>query len=166
MPPRRKPVRKGGVLRGLCAENRYNPGPFQRRNDVKIVLHNDTELSVSRLHEPGFDIDSSDSDLALGALQLCIVSLAWCTYSLLASYGQRIDAPADEISLRLRWRYAERPHRVAHVDMAIHWPQIPESRLDAAMRAAASCTVHNTLQHGLEIETQIERGGEAAGGRP
>lgn len=124
---------------------------------MKIVLHTDTELSVSRLQEPGFETDSVRPDLSLGAIQLCIVSLAWCTYSVLASYGQRINAPVDDLSLRLCWRYAERPHRIGHIDMAIHWPQVPESRLDAAMRAAASCTLHNSLQHGLEIDTSIER---------
>lgn len=124
---------------------------------MQIVLHNDTELSVSQLQEPGFNTTVAHPDLKLGAVHLSLVSLAWCTYSVLASYGQRIDAPTDDLSVRVHWRYVERPHRIGHIEMAVHWPQVPESRLDAAMRAAASCTLHNSLQHGLEIDTLIER---------
>ena len=124
---------------------------------MKIALHTATDISVSRLHETGFEIDSQDPDVQLGAIHMCVASLAWCTYSMLASYGQRIDAGVGDMSIRLQWRYAERPHRIGHIDMAIHWPEVPESRLDAAMRAAAMCTLHNTLQHGLEIDTTIER---------
>ena len=56
----------------------------------------------------------------------------------------------------LTWRYAEKPHRIGHIDMKIHWPRVPESRIDAAMRAAAMCTLHNTLTHDVEIDTSIE----------
>ncbi len=128
---------------------------------MKIVLNNDTDLSVSQLHQSGFDVDSADPAVQLGAIHLCIASLAWCTYAVLASYGQRIDAATDDLSIRLRWGYVERPHRLGRIDMAIHWPQVPESRLDAAMRAAASCTLHNSLQHGVEIDTSIERAADA-----
>ena len=124
---------------------------------MKITQHHDTDISVSLLHEPGFDIHSEDPQAYFGAVHMCVVSLAWCTFSVLASYGQRIDAGVQDLSMRLRWSYAERPRRIDKVDMAIHWPQVPEARLDATMRAAALCTLHNTLQRGLEIETSIER---------
>ncbi|MHB8472012.1 MAG: OsmC family protein [Gammaproteobacteria bacterium] len=128
---------------------------------MKIVLHNDTDLSVSHFPQNGFDIDSVDPQVHFGAMHLFVASVAWCTYAVLASYGQRIDAATDDLSIRLRWGYVERPHRLGRIDMAIHWPQVPESRLDAAMRAAASCTLHNSLQHGVEIDTSIERAANA-----
>lgn len=124
---------------------------------MKITLHHATDISVSQLHEAGFDIDSQDPEAQFGAIHMCVASLAWCTYSVLASYGQRIDAGVEDMRIRLQWRFVERPHRIGHIDMVIHWPQVPESRLDAAMRAAAMCTLHNTMMHGLEIDTSIER---------
>ncbi len=123
---------------------------------MKIALHSDTEISVTRLYEAGIEFDNQTTDVHPGAVQLCVASLAWCTYSILASYGQRIEAGTDEMSVRLNWRYTERPHRIGHIDMTVHWPQVPETRMDAAMRAAAMCTLHNTLLHGVEIDTSIE----------
>ncbi len=123
---------------------------------VKITLHTDTRISVSRLHEAGFEFDSQDPAVHSGAVHLCVASLAWCTYSILASYGQRIEAGTDGMTVDLAWRYAEKPHRIGHIDMTIHWPQVPETRMDAAMRAAAMCTLHKTLLHGVEIDTTIE----------
>ena len=124
---------------------------------VKIIQHSDTDISVSLLHQPGFDISSEDSEAHFGAIHMCVASLAWCTFSVLASYGQRIETPATDMTIRLQWNYAQRPYRIEKIKMAIHWPQVPESRLDAAMRAAALCTLHNTMMHGLEIDTSIER---------
>jgi hypothetical protein len=140
---------QSGTITALA--RRYRTPP------VKITLHTDTQISVTRLHEAGFEIESLDPEVHAGAIHLCVTSLAWCTYSVLASYGQRIEAGTDDMTVRLNWKYAERPHRIGHIDMTIHWPQVPESRLDAAMRAAAMCTLHNTLQHGAEIDTMIER---------
>lgn len=124
---------------------------------MKIIQHSDTDISVSLLHQPGFDISSENPESHFGAVHMCVVSLAWCTFSLLASYGQRIETAATDMTIRLQWNYAQRPYRIEKVTMAIHWPQVPESRLDAAMRAAAMCTLHNTMMHGFEIDTTIER---------
>lgn len=129
----------------------------RRSLPVKIILHSDTQITISHFHEAGFEFETLDAEIHPGAIHLCMTSLAWCTYSVLASYAQRIEAGADDITARLSWRYVERPHRIGHIDMSIHWPQVPESRLDAAMRTAAMCTLHNTLQHGTEIDTVIER---------
>jgi uncharacterized OsmC-like protein len=124
---------------------------------LKIELHGETDLSVSEMHLPGVEIIGETEALHYSALKMFVASLAWCTWAVLATYGERIDAAIDDLHFRMRWRYAEKPTRISNVSMDITWPSLPESRLDAAMRAAAMCTVHNTLHHDVEIDTNVER---------
>lgn len=124
---------------------------------VNIQLVSDTEIRLSRLHNDGFDVTADHPELYYGAMETFVTSLAMCTFAVLSAYGERIDAGVEDLTMRMRWRYGERPHRIESVDMEIHWPEIPDSRLDAAMRAAATCTLHHTLEHAVEVETMIDR---------
>ncbi len=122
---------------------------------MNIKLISDTEIFLSRLHEEGFDVSSDDSALHFGAMETFVTSLAMCTFAVLASYAKRIDAGIDGLTMGMSWGYGEKPHRIKQLEMDIGWPEIPESRLDAAMRAAATCTLHRTLEHSVEVETMI-----------
>ena len=57
--------------------------------------------------------------------------------------------------MHLAWSYVEDPFRIKKIDMEIDWPELPESRMGAAWRAAAMCTIHNTLAHPPEILTRV-----------
>jgi len=122
---------------------------------VNIKLVSDTDIFLSRLHEEGFDVSSDDPALHFGAMGTFATSLAMCTFAVLASYAQRVDVGVDDLTIGMSWGYGEKPHRIKQLDMDIRWPEVPESRLDAAMRAAATCTLHRTLEHSVEVETMI-----------
>ena len=124
---------------------------------MEIELISKTEIVLQRLEETGFNISSSNPDLHYGAMQMYVSSLAMCTYSVLAVYGERVEASVDGLTIRLKWSYGSKPVRIDQVEMDILWPEIPESRLDAAMRAAATCTIHRTMEHSVEVETMIDR---------
>ncbi len=121
---------------------------------MQIRLYGEEDLFIDAFHEPGMNVNT-EGDAHFGALQMFATSLASCTYAVLASYGERIDVGADGLSMRITWRYVEKPFRVGEINMDIRWPGLPESRLDAAQRAAAMCTLHNTLKDCVEIETQV-----------
>ena len=123
---------------------------------MKVHVKSETEIELTKLHQDGFDIVADDPALHFGSMQMFASSIAMCTFSVLASYGRRFDAESDDITIGLTWAYAERPYRMEVLAMDISWPQLPESRLDAATRAARHCTLHNTLQHGLEVETMVQ----------
>ena len=123
---------------------------------MRIHIRSETEVDLSQLHEAGFEVSSEESAPAFGAMQMFAAAVAMCTHAVLASYGQRCGAPADGIRIRVRWRYAERPKRIESLDMDVRWPQLPDSRLDAATRAAHQCTLHNTLGHGVEVSTLVD----------
>lgn len=123
---------------------------------MKIELHSDTELVLNQLDIDGFEVMPVGPELHFGSMQMFGTAVGMCTFSVLASYGQRLGISADGIAITLKWTYAERPYRIAEMDMRIRWPQLPASRLDAATRAAHHCTLHNTLRYGAEVVTLVE----------
>ncbi len=124
---------------------------------MRVVVHGETDLEVDRFPRPELEVEVHGPEAGFSALQLFATSMALCTFSVLAAYGEATAVPADDIAMRLRWRYAERPYRIAYLQMEITWPGVPESRIAAATRAAEHCALHNTLAHPPHVETFIRR---------
>lgn len=124
---------------------------------MHIVMNSAEDLDISDFNQPGINIESNDPEAHYSALQMFATSLALCTYSVLASYAEQIDVKADKLAVHMQWRYAEQPFRIDHIEMEIDWPELPESRLQAAQRAAAMCTLHNTLAQPPDVITQVNR---------
>jgi uncharacterized OsmC-like protein len=117
-----------------------------------------TELEVRELGRPAFVLSGDAGGEGFGALQMFAASLGACTGAVLVAYSENVlHVPVDGLRLRVRWRYAERPRRVGALELEVHWPELPEDRLDAVRRAAASCTVHRTLERAPDVETTVHR---------
>jgi uncharacterized OsmC-like protein len=124
---------------------------------MKIEIKNEVEIWLSHLHEAGIEIAREDPELYFGSMQMFVTAIALCTFSVLASYGERFGTPAEGITVGMKWDYAQRPFRISKIDMDIRWPNLPQSRLDAATRAAQQCTLHNTLHHDVDVETLVQQ---------
>ena len=122
---------------------------------MRIVLHSGTDITLTGFDEPGFEVESESPDAHFSALPMFAASLGLCTYSVIAEYARRFDAPTDEIDIDVTWNYVEDPYRIGEIDMEIRWPSLPESRQQAVERAAAQCTIHNTLVHPPSVETTV-----------
>lgn len=122
---------------------------------MRVILHTEEDLEFRDFGTPSLEIQPEDPGAHYSALQMFATSLALCTYSILASYAEQIDIPDENLVIRMRWIYAEDPMRVSDIDMDIEWPELPSSRLEAARRAAAHCTIHNTLAHPPRVETRV-----------
>lgn len=123
---------------------------------MNIELHGASDLTLRNFEMPGFDVTVDEGeDVHFSALQMFATSLGLCTASVLETYGRRFDAPTDDLSMRITWSYAEDPYRVDAVELSIDWPSLPDSRRKAARRAAAQCTIHNTLHDPPEVETRL-----------
>lgn len=105
--------------------------------------------------ESGFIIDPGDAD-TISPFHLLAASLATCTYSVLYSYGQHAGIPVEGLAIDVTWELGGDPFRVTRMDMALHWPDLPAARTRAAERAAAQCTIHHTLAHGVDVGTRME----------
>ena len=124
---------------------------------MKIVLHAPEDLELKSFDEPGMDIEARDPEAHYGATQMFAASLALCTGSVLVAYADQAGAHVTDLAIRVKWHYADKPFRIGAIDMAIRWPSLPETRLDAARRAASHCTLHHTLEQIPELTTTIGR---------
>jgi uncharacterized OsmC-like protein len=111
-------------------------------------------LTIRQVGAAGLQIPD---DSHLDAVQLLACALGSCTWATLATYGQRFDRSADDIEIKVRWALGDGPKRVATMSLDISWPSLPESRLDAATRAARHCTIHATLAHGCEVDAFVDQ---------
>ncbi len=125
---------------------------------MELRLHGETDVEAAVLTEPGLELVGDAGGEGFGPLQMFAASLALCTVSVLYAYAHEVAKVGIEgLSIRVRWTYGTRPNRVDHIEMIVRWPELPEARLEPARRAAASCTIHRTLEHPPEVVTRVER---------
>jgi uncharacterized OsmC-like protein len=130
-------------------------GATEKEIIMKVILHGDENLEFREFSHPGLEIHPEQPEYEYSALQMFATSLAICTFSILASYGDQMDVTADDIYMTVNWRYAKDSGGIKDIDMDIHWPGLPESRLQAARRAASLCPLHQTLEKPPDIETRV-----------
>jgi len=123
---------------------------------MELRLHGRTDIEVVEVATPGLEIVGDADGEGFGPLQMFAASLALCTASVLYGYAREVlDVGIDGLSVRVRWSYGERDSRVERVETTVRWPEVPEDRVAAAERAAATCTIHGTLEHPPEVVTTV-----------
>lgn len=122
---------------------------------MKVIMHDEENLEFRQFTTPDLEIESEDPHFHYSALQMFATSLAICTYSILTSYAEQVDTSTDNLFMYIKWQYSQDPFRIKHIDMDIHWPDLPESRLTAAQRVASLCTLHSTLEMPPEVITKV-----------
>ncbi|GAC1565094.1 MAG: hypothetical protein NVS2B7_39240 [Herpetosiphon sp.] len=100
----------------------------------------------------GFDVIGDH----FGPLQMLAASLAICTASVVLAYADTAHLSVDGFGIDLTWNYVDDPYRVGTYQMTLLIPAtVPPARHKALLRAAETCTVHNTLLHAPTIATEI-----------
>ena len=128
---------------------------------MKIILL--AEDAVRLEPEPGpMTIEALSADQLYSPFHMLASGLAFCTYSILASWAETAKLSADDCAIEVRWTFAEQPHRIGSTTLTLDWPSLPESRTNAARRVAEMCPIHQTLHHAPT--SVIERAGAAAAG--
>ncbi len=103
--------------------------------------------------DDGLNIDGEP----FGPVQMLATSLALCTASAIQSYAQTAKLDISGLAIELHWEYADSPYRVSTYAMTLHLPDhLPEPRRRAFVRAADTCTVHQTLHHGAHVATTVQ----------
>ena len=120
---------------------------------MEIHLKTDDSIRLTA-REAGFSFEPGEA-ASLSPFHLLAASLATCTFSVLASYGDQAGIPVEGLAIDVDWEIGGDPYRVTRMEMALEWPSLPESRTEAARRVAAQCTVHHTLEEGSHVETRV-----------
>lgn len=92
-------------------------------------------------------VEAASADMQYSPFHMLASALASCTFSVLHSWATHAKVPVDDLTLDVRWEFADDPHRVASMAVSFGWPSLPANRLAAASRVAELCTVHATLTH-------------------
>jgi uncharacterized OsmC-like protein len=113
---------------------------------VKITLLSDEAIRLE-VTAGAMTIEALTPEQSYSAFHMLASSLAYCTWSVLASWASHANISPDDLAIEVRWTFAEKPHRVGNMDLTFTWPSLPENRREAAKRASALCAVHATLTH-------------------
>jgi len=121
---------------------------------LKIILL--AEDTVRLEPEPGpMTIEALSADQLYSPFHMLASGLAFCTYSILASWAETAKLSADDCAIEVRWSFVEEPHRIGAIALTLDWPSLPPGRTNAAKRVAEMCPIHTTLHH--PPTTTIER---------
>lgn len=113
---------------------------------MKILLLSDDAIRLEPI--PGaLTIEAASPEMSYSPFHMLASGLATCTVSVLHSWATHAKIPVADLTLEVRWRFGEDPHRVADIAVTFDWPSLPANRLGAARRVAEMCTVHATLMH-------------------
>jgi putative redox protein len=121
---------------------------------MKIVLLSEYSIRLSPTPGP-LSIEAESAAMVYSPFHMMASGLAACIYSILQSWATNADFDADDLQVDVEWEFAEAPHRVGRYGLRLVWPSLPEARRAAALRAAALCPVHKTLEHPPEISTEL-----------
>lgn len=129
---------------------------------MRITLTGEYGIRLEPLPGP-MTIEAESADQLYSPFHMLASGLAFCTYSVLASWASNARLDPDDIVVDVTWEFAEDPHRVGSIRMNVEWPSLPPQREKAAERVAEMCAIHATLMHSPTVETVVRPGAAVAG---
>ena len=113
---------------------------------MKITLLADDAVRLEPIPGP-MTIEAPTAEMAYSPFHMLASSLATCTYSVIESWAHHAKLGLDDLTIDVRWKFGEEPHRVSDIAVTFDWPSLPANRIAAARRVAGLCTIHATLHH-------------------
>lgn len=123
---------------------------------MKITLLSDDAIRLTPEAGP-LTIEAESAERTYSPFHMLASSLATCTFSVMYSWATHADLRADDLTIEVRWTFAEDPQRVGEISLTFDWPSLPERRLPAAKRVAEMCTIHATVRHSPRITIEAAR---------
>ncbi len=92
-------------------------------------------------------VEDGGEDTAPTPTELFVSGLAACVLFYAERFLRRHGLPTLGLSVACDYGWAEKPHRVAAIELRVTAPDIPAAKRAAFQRVIERCTVHNTLEH-------------------
>lgn len=99
--------------------------------------------------------DDGGEDTAPTPTELFLGGLAGCIGFYAQRFLRRHGLPADGLGVTCSYTWAENPHRVGSIDLAVDAPGLTADRREAFSRVIEHCTVHNTLRQPPEVRIRV-----------
>jgi len=113
---------------------------------MKITLPSEDSIRLEPTDGP-MNIEALSAEQSYSPFHMVAGGLAYCTWSVLASWASHAKLDVGELTVDVKWSFADDPHRVGSYEVRFNWPSLPATRLEAAKRVSEMCTVHATLNH-------------------
>ena len=113
---------------------------------MKLTLLSEDSLRLDPIDGP-MTIEAASAEQSYSPFHMLAGGLAYCTFSVLHSWASHARISASDLSIDVKWTFAEDPHRVGSMDIRFNWPSLSANRLEAAKRVAEMCTIHATLHN-------------------
>jgi uncharacterized OsmC-like protein len=122
---------------------------------MRIVLLSEEEIRLEPTSVP-MVVEALDATQEYSPFHMLASALAYCTFSVMASWATHTKQPIDDLAINVRWRFSDdQPKRVSEFRMTYEWPSLPGKKANAARRVAEMCTIHATLKHPPEIAIEV-----------
>ncbi len=121
---------------------------------MKIQLTSDTSLTAEDSGGP-LTVEADNEQRIYSPFHMLASGLAVCTFSVLQSWASHASLETSGLRVEINWVFAESPHRIGELKVAIHWPGLPPARQAAAKRAAELCPIHHTFVHPPTIGIEV-----------
>jgi uncharacterized OsmC-like protein len=113
---------------------------------MKLTLLGEEAIRLEPTDGP-MNIEALSAEQSYSPFHMLAGGLAYCTWSVLASWASQAKLDVSELTIDVSWTFADDPHRVGAFDVRFKWPSLPPNRLEAAKRVSEMCTIHATLHH-------------------
>lgn len=120
---------------------------------MKLILETEDRIRLE-VGAGALEIEA-EGGVHFSPFHMLAASLATCTVSVLVAWAEQAKLDISGLAIGVAWEFAEAPYRVGRIEQAIDWPELPEGRCAAAVRAADACTIHHTLQHPPDMSTLV-----------
>src|SRR5689334_9718786 len=120
---------------------------------MKITLLADDAIRLEPV--PGtLTIEAPTAETQYSPFHMLGSALATCIFSVIESWANHAKHRLDDLTIEVRWKFGDDPHRVSDFAVTFDWPSLPANRVAAARRVAELCTVHATLHHPPHISIE------------
>jgi uncharacterized OsmC-like protein len=101
-------------------------------------------------------VEDGGENAAMTPTELFVASIGACAGVYLLYFARRHNIPVDGMQIEVDYTYADRPRRVASVDIRIQMPQpVPPQQHAALLRAAEQCLVHSSLRQPPRVTVSL-----------
>ena len=113
---------------------------------MKITLLSEESIRLEGTPGP-LTIEAASTDQSYSPFHMLASALASCTWSVLGSWAEHKGHPFEDLAIEVSWEFAEQPKRVGAIQVRLAWPSLGAELHERALRVAALCTIHTTLEH-------------------
>jgi uncharacterized OsmC-like protein len=100
--------------------------------------------------------DEGGTDEGVTPLQCLAISLGSCVAYFVVRFCTRHHLRPEGLSVTVGWEYAERPHRIGELRVAIAYRgDLEPAMRERLLQVAEGCTVHHTLTHPPDIRVAL-----------